>query len=579
MSDINEDYPWLPGDIGPDFDPLTYADVTPSAETPFVIIPRGGAREVGRSCYQVETQQSTFLVDCGLSQSDSDIFPDFRGLSRGQVDGVFLTHAHVDHCGGLPVLEAESYLADDATIVMTEPTNDLARLLLEDSLKIHRQEAAHGDIEQRYEQSDFEAVCKRFEPVPYGGGLACGVTAAHDTDSTIFQFGNAAHLLGSAWLTLTAHNLSVTFSGDLGGRTPHLSNISPPPDTDTLLLESTYGSTHTHRSLSEARNELIQTIKTSVQNRQPVLIPTFAVGRAQTILGELRTRLDEFDEATRTQIDIIVDGLAQNATKLYHQYIRDNEWVDDTVVNRVTESGYEQPFRPTGVHEPESDAEREGYLAGSDAVPVVIAPSGMFTGGHSPRYLAEFAARYDEATVVFIGYQAVETPGRIIQSQSRAGTDEITVEIDHVDPFGTQWPENPHSRGAVNPRGETLSLTLPASWIAEVEGLSAHASQHGLRDFCRDAAPRDVALIHGPDIAQSRLAENIQGNIDSVSKTTRTGLLSPIPVERDAEFDLPALTDALTESDERSMTERVEALSEQIALLNKRVAELEDKTE
>ncbi len=113
--------PWLPNEIDETFDPLSYADMSPSPETPIVVTPHGGAGEVGRSCYQDDTQHGRYLVDCGLNQGRDEKFPDFRGLPPQSVDAVFLTHAHVDHCGGLPVLENRNLLADDASIFVTPP--------------------------------------------------------------------------------------------------------------------------------------------------------------------------------------------------------------------------------------------------------------------------------------------------------------------------------------------------------------------------------------------------------------------------------------------------------------------------
>jgi metallo-beta-lactamase family protein len=579
MGGLNEEYPWLPSDPGPDFDPLAHAEVEPSKDRPFVIVPRGGAREVGRSCYQVETEHATYLVDCGLNQGTGPQYPDFRGLSRGQVDGVFLTHAHIDHSGGLPVLEAEGYLSDDAPIVTTKPTAALAGLLLEDALSIHRQEVADQGIPQRFTEQHLTAVRDRLHPIEYGGGLAAGVTDAPDTDATVFRFGDAAHLLGSAWLSLQAHGTKVVFSGDLGGRAPHLRDIEAPPEATTLILESTYGATHTHPSMDDSRTALFELIRNAVEERKPVLIPTFAVGRAQLILGDLNNRLHQLGESLHDRIEIVVDGLAQDATDHYHGFVDDDEWVADAIVNRVTESGDAEPFLPAKVTQPSGDPDRRDCLQGApDTVPIIVSPSGMLTGGNSPRYLAELAARGDDARVILTGYQAVGTIGRTIQSQYNADNEEITVEMD-VEPFGIEWPDSDTLTRTVLDDGQRgVRVQFPASWIEEASGLSGHASQYGLREFARRVAPESVGLIHGPEFAQQGLAEDLVTNVESVAKATRTGLLSPLPVEADAEFELPSLSsEAMGSGDDISVTERVAELSEQVALLNERLAQLEDE--
>lgn len=577
VTEINEEYPWLPGNPGPDFNPLAHADLAPSKQCPFVVVPRGGTREVGRSCYQVETEHATYLVDCGLNQGTGANYPALHGLSRGQVDGVFLTHAHIDHSGGLPILEAEGYLADDATIVTTQPTAALAELLLEDSLKIHRQETAAQGRQQRFTDRHLNAVLDRFHPIDYGGGLAAGPTDAPDTDSTIFRFGDAAHLLGSAWLSLRAHDQQVVFSGDLGGRAPHLRDIEAPPKATTLFLESTYGSTHTHTAMSDARTRLFETIRNAVEQRHPVLVPTFAVGRAQLILGDLTTRLNQLSENLRDRVEIVVDGLAQEATDHYHGFVTDDEWVSDAVVNRVTESGQDKPFLPAGTTRPSGDPDRRALLTeDTDTVPVIISPSGMLTGGNSPRYLAALAARGGAARVILTGYQAVGTHGREIQAQFRSDVEEITVEMD-VTPFGADWPDSSTVAPTTLEDGTRgVRARFPASWITETGGLSGHASQYGLREFARRVSPESVGLIHGPDHAQQSLAEDLTKNVTSVEQVTRTGLLSPIPIESDAEFQLPTLTaEMLGDGEDISVTERLAELTEQVALLTERLDTLE----
>ncbi|QCC61688.1 MBL fold metallo-hydrolase (plasmid) [Natrinema thermotolerans] len=367
-----------------------------------IVTPRGGDREVGRGCY---------LVDCGLNQGGGDNYPDFRGLGPGSVDAVFLTHAHIDHYGGLPVLEARGYLDDDAPIIATRPTIDLTKTLLEDSLKIHRRETnRHGD-QQQFTQQDVMAVFDRFEPVNYGGGRVGAVAEKIDRDPLVYQLGNAAHLLGSAWLMLQTEGYRVVFSGNLGGRASHLPDITPPPQADILFLESTYGGTHSHTSFSDA---------------------------------DRRAILEDADPAAGGKI------------------------------------------------------------------PVIVAPSGMLTGGNSPRYLVELAARFHSATVMLTGYQALQTTGRTIQNQVDAEAEEIQFTTD-AEPFGTDWPAADNVTwispdGAAEP---TTRVTMPSDWVSMVGGLSGHAAQPGLLDFARTVDPETIALIHGPDYAQEHLGNHL----------------------------------------------------------------------
>jgi metallo-beta-lactamase family protein len=577
--------PWLPADAGEEFDPLAHAGVEPSEETPMVFTPRGGAREVGRSCYQLDTRFSTYLVDCGLNQGSGDKWPDTRGLSPECIDAVFLTHAHIDHSGGLPVFEARGYFDDDAPIVATPPTIELAKLLLKDSLKIHRHVSDARGEEQAFTERDVERVFDRFEPVGYGGGRVAGVADVPETESLVFQFGNAAHLLGSAWLSLQAGGRRAVFSGDLGGRASHLPDIATPPQADFLVCESTYGSTHSHKSMDDGQTDLYRIVERAVEQHEPVLIPSFAVGRSQLIQLLFADRLHTLPGDLREKVQLVVDGMAQEATEIYHEFVRDDEYFDDSIVNRVVESGLDEPFLPNGAVFPESDADRREILENTDPqnggkVPIIISPSGMLSGGNSPRYLAEFAARYPSAKLVLTGYQAVGTPGRTLQNYLKAGEEELTIETD-ANPFGTDWPEDERVAWTTveNEDGSghrrVTRVRLPAEWVETVHGLSGHAAQPGLRGFARDVSAPTVTLVHGPDHAQDHLARDFAENVDSVEEVTRARLLTPIGVSRDIEIDTPSITAERLKSNSPDLRDQVEHLTETVSSLSEDLAALQ----
>lgn len=580
MTGFDTETPWLPADAGAEFDPLDHFDVTPDENTPLVVTPRGGAREVGRSCYQVDTERTTFLVDCGMKQGSGERFPDFRGLSPEQVDAVFLTHAHIDHCGGLPALEAKGFLSDDAPILATPPTIDLAKLLLEDSLSIHRRETQRPGVEPRFDRRHVESVFDRFEPVDYGGGRVEALAPTPDEESLVFQYGNAGHLLGSAWLALQTGGYRVVFSGDIGGRATHLPDVQSPPGADLLLMESTYGSQHTHASMHDARSELFAAVEEAVENRKPVLIPTFAVGRAQLLQLLFKERFTSHPSDIRSRVQLVVDGMAQDATELYHDYVSDDTYVNESIVNRAENSGQDRPFRPDGAGFPRNDEDRRELLTDTDplsggTVPVVIAPSGMLTGGHSPRYLVEFAARFEDAKVFLTGYQATGTTGRTLQNYLDAGEDEVTISTDAT-PFGTDWPTSDAvtwTRVDTDDGTERATLaTIPTAWIERVDGLSAHAAQFGLLKFARDVEPPTVAMIHGPEYAQDHLARHFTKNLDGAERVTRARLLTPIPVSRDVELDTATLTPEHFEHRPDRLRKHVETLHEEMATLNEELA-------
>lgn len=581
----NTTAPWLPDNPDESFDPLAYAELTPSAETPLLVTPRGGDREVGRSCYQVDTQHGRYLVDCGLNQGTGDKFPDFRGLHPQSVDAVFLTHAHVDHCGGLPVLENRNLLADDAPILTTPPTASIASLMLEDSLKIHRRETDGSGGLQQFTSRDVTTVRERFQTVDYGGGRIEGVAPVSDVEPAVFQIGNAGHLLGSAWVMIQTGGHRLCFSGDLGGRATHLPDISPPPESDLLIMESTYGDTHSHPSLSDARTDLWTDIERAIQTREPVLIPTFAVGRAQTILLIIAERFHTLAADLRDRVEIVLDGMAVDATDIYHEYVDQEPYVAESLVNRVTESGNTDPFLPTALTTPDTDQERQEILTRTvreDTVPVIISPSGMLTGGNSPRYLAEFAARFGSASVFLTGYQAANTTGRRLQSQYQADQDTVSATLEAT-PVGTDWPDSDNVQW-IHPEDADRSelrtrISFPAEWLSLVEGLSGHAAQSGLLSFARTVGPDTIALIHGPDYAQERLGPHLAENVAGVEQITRSRRLTPIAVGSDADVETAAVTpDDIDTTGYTDLEDQIDHLYELVSQLNKEVAAARNET-
>ena len=335
-----------------------------------------------------------------------------------------------------------------------------------------------------------------------------------------------------------------------------------------------------------AQTALYRAVERAVQSREPVLIPTFAVGRAQMLLLLFTDRLHTLPGDLQEKVRIVVDGMAQEATDIYHEFVEETTYMDESIVNQVTESGLDTPFLPDETEFPETDADRRTILDDADPatggkVPIVIAPSGMLTGGNSPRYLTEFAARYGSAQVIFTGYQAKNTTGRVLQDQLRADKDELTYTTS-VEPFGTDWPTASEvtwtaTEGA-DPTDRVTRATIPADWISVVDGLSGHAAQSELLDFTRTVGAQTVALIHGPQYAQEHLAEHLAANVTALDQVTRSRLLTPIPVSHDIEIDTPALSPAMFESDSPEYGDQIEQLYEALSALNEEVAAARHET-
>ena len=475
-----------------------------SASVALQITPCGGAREVGRSCCHVETAEHDYLIDCGLKQSHVTKYPDFGGIDRGQIDAVFLTHAHVDHIGALPIVESRGLLAEDAPIITTRPTSAIAHILLHDSLKIHKLEADERNQPTQFTTDDVTAVLNRFEGLGYDRGVI------HDLE---YEFGDAGHLLGSAWLAIEHMGRQVLFSGDLGGRSAHLKAIDDPPKTDLLFLESTYGDTLTHRSFDDARTELYEIVLDAVREEVPVLIPTFGVGRAQEILQLFREREANLPPEVADELELVYDGLIQDSMQVYDVFATE-EYVNETLLNYRINSGDAEPFLPDRARTPETQDEREALLDGERA-PVIVAPSGMLEGGWSPYYLWQLAEHYEEARVVFIGYQAANTVGRELLE---APGDLVGVTVSAL-----MWGERADDPAAEGYDFHEKAIEVPTSWLRQVDGMSGHAAANTFLKFARTSGGDRIDLVHGSVSAGETLREHLMSNTDATVELAETG--------------------------------------------------------
>ncbi|EMA39318.1 MBL fold metallo-hydrolase [Halobiforma nitratireducens] len=505
--------------------------VDPGEGTPFIVIPRGGVQEVGRSCYQLETKFGTYLVDAGLNQGDGGQFPDFRGIDEGQIDAVFLTHAHIDHVGALPVIESRNLLSPRAPIITTRPTEALASTLLKDSLKIHKEKAEKPGREQLYTDADVRKVLDRFVPRGYiRSDIQDYVPNLPEQETLTFEFGNAGHLLGSAWIAFETMGSRVVFSGDLGGRSNHLPDIEDPPKADSLFLEATYGGTENHDSASETRTEIYSDAITAARNQEPVLIPSFGVGRSQELLYIFKNRLHQLDNDTRSQIQLIYDGMAVGATNTYNQHAH-GEFASESIRNLRVSNGEDQPFLPdqadAGYHIDRQDA------LDNERTPIIIAPSGMLAGGWAPSYLVEFADRYDHANIFLCGFQAEGTPGRQLEDaiDAEAGTIEITLPALRL---GEGVPDT----------DDGTTVEIPTEWITRYSGLSAHGARQTLREFARMVSPEEITLVHGEPDQQRALAANLADKVETVTGIRVGGMMDATPVRPRTDDDSDsALTD------------------------------------
>lgn len=427
----------------------------------------GAAHNVTGSCHLLEAGGLRILIDCGMFQgarhADEENSGDF-GFKPSEVDFLLLTHAHLDHCGRIPLLVKRGFAGK---IITTAATRDLAKLIMMDSAHIQEEDAVrasrrrrrggHGKIESLYNQIDVLAALDYFgHNISYDEDLALN-------DAVTVRFINAGHILGSASVVVEATENETTrrivFSGDLGSPGHAvLANATPPPKCDYVVMETTYGD-RMHKDLDTSVVEFVEAISKTISRGGNVVIPTFAIERTQEILFHLKKAIDS--HKLPKSLAIFLDSpMAVSATEIFRHHadgFRD-EVRDEMLTGK-------QPFKPQGLRftRQTADSIAINRIRGGA---VIMAGSGMCTGGRVRHHLKHNIWRPD-CSVIFVGFAAQGTLARQI-----------------VD-------------GAKNIRiyGEDIQVK---SDIYTINGFSAHADQRELLYWVSHAGkPKTIFLVHG----------------------------------------------------------------------------------
>lgn len=445
----------------------------------------GAAGEVTGSCTLVESGDTRFLVDCGMFQGGAEARQkNLRALNFGfdlrRLDFVLLTHAHIDHSGLLPRL---AMLGFRGPIYATPATIDLLEVLLPDSAHIQEKESEwmlrhryrrgkneRGVPAPLYTVAQAQAVLGQLQPVAYGQRL-------HPAENVSVCFRDAGHILGSSFLDVTVSGEGspqhLVFSGDLGMSDRLVLNDpqKPPPETDVLLIESTYGN-RLHRSMAETEDEIVAAFERTRAAGGNLLIPSFAVGRTQEIIYLLT---DLVRRKRLSSLKVYVDSpMADTATRitLAHQELLDAE---------TRELIAWQKAHPDRIHvEFVGDVEASKRLNEIRHGAVIISASGMCEAGRIKYHLRENLPR-SECSILFTGFQAAGTMGRRLVDGAKL----------------------------VRIFGETLPVRAR---IYTVGGLSAHADQAALVNWLRGfrKPPGKTFVVHGESAASSELAKVIR---------------------------------------------------------------------
>ena len=478
----------------------------------------GAASTVTGSQYLLETDRAKVLVDCGMFQGNPHETEHNRAplaYDPRAIDALLLTHAHLDHCGLIPLVAARGLRAP---IFATAGTIELATLVLLDSAKLQEEFAQRGERRAQraaaddeeaaaaehdrgeardperaildqppnattsiasplYTIADAQASLRSFRPIDYGKEIpvANGVRAT---------FYDAGHILGSAMIRVVASDGGVerviVFSGDIGRPgTPIIRDPSTFTDADYVLMESTYGGRE-HDPMDEALRVLAETVTLVKEANGVLLVPSFAIGRTQEVVFELDRLLAE---GKIPRLPLYLDSpMASKATDIYRRHA---EYFDDET--RALLQRQDDPLDYPGAHVT-NDANDSKKIKGAPRPYMIVASNGMLTGGrviHHLRNLVDDPA----ATLLFVGYQGEGTLGAHLQ----AGATEIKID------------------------GQTLPVRCQ---VRSISGFSAHADETELESWIANFAkgkkqgdpgfPRTVFIVHGDPDAEAALEPRVR---------------------------------------------------------------------
>ena len=427
----------------------------------------GAAREVTGSCYLLEAAGKRILIDCGMVQG-----PDFHEDQKLQadpliLDGVFLTHAHIDHSGNLPLLFKNGY---SGPVYAVEQTLRLCEIMLRDSAHIQQTEAEWKNrkakrsgkavIEPLYNMSDAEGILSLFESCDYNETVTPfpGITAV---------FTDAGHLLGSSSISFNViengEAKTIVFSGDIGNNDqPLLNDPGFLKTADYVVMESTYGD-RSHGENPDYVSELTAVLNNTFSRGGDVVVPSFAVGRTQEMLYFLRQIKEE--KRVAEDFTVYVDSpLAIEATGIF---LRADKGYYDTEANELINAGV-NPIGLPGLKTTRTSDESKQINFDKNRK-VIIAASGMCEAGRIRHHLKHHLWNSAD-TVLFVGYQAEGTLGRKLRDGERS-----------VKLFGEEITVNAELR--------TLS------------GISSHADREGLLCWINSFSPKParVFVTHGQD--------------------------------------------------------------------------------
>jgi Cft2 family RNA processing exonuclease len=423
----------------------------------------GGAQGIGASCLAIELAGKWIVVDAGVRvDRKADPLPDLALLEGKDLRAIFVTHAHADHQGALPLLHQAF---PGAPIYTSRATALLMEVMLADALHIMARRAAEEMELPLYPEALVASMLRQVRPLPVGQPVTVPAL-----EGVTIHASRAGHIAGAVSFGFVAPDGTIVVSGDISS-TPQrtVSGAVPPPvdRCDLLVLESTYGARlHPNRQAEEQR--LAQAVGNGLARGGHVLIPCFGLGRGQEVLLVLQAAQEQ---GRIPLFPIYVDGLVRRVCSTYMLLPE----ALAPVLQRQIRKGY-MPFQGQAVTFVQRAEDREAILAGPPAC--ILSSSGMLTGGPSVHYAARLA-HDPHASILLTGYVDEESPGKRLLDLAE------------------------QQQGTLDIGGKTIAVHCTVATYS----LSAHADGAELAAFASAIHPRTIALVHGDDVARHALGQ------------------------------------------------------------------------
>lgn len=428
----------------------------------------GGSQEVTGSCHLLNINGFRILIDCGLWQGGEENYLknwDDLSFEANDIDAVILTHAHLDHCGRLPKLFANKY---KGKIYLTPPTAKLARIILDDNLKITLEKSSELKLPVLYSPADLYKTYNSFEVVDY-------YKPTKLSSDINFTFHNAGHILGSAFVEIKTKDKSIVFSGDIGAENmPLVKDIDYLSSADWVVCESTYGD-RLHEDLDSRDQKLIEAVQRVTQNQSTLMIAIFAIERTQDILEVLN---NYYESHLDFKVPIFLDSpMASRATEVYEQHT--NYFKDEVQeILKTDRNIFDFP------HLTVTNQSRDSKKINSLPPPkIILAGSGMLEGGRMMHHMAHYA-NVAKNHLLLTGFQVPGTVGHKILN------------------------------GATHFNYYNHSIQIKAM-VDQIDGFSAHGDQAAMLKWLGafGKSPQKILLTHGDGQAFEVFADKIKNQL------------------------------------------------------------------